>query len=199
MIRAPLHFVAAFSVLVAVGVGYVLWYGTVSAQSVRVADLQAQITAKKSSLVRAASIRAALGSLSNEEAATRQYFVSENTLVSFISSLQRQGQQLGGLVTVKSVSADTHGARPTLTLALTVDGTFDSVLRTVGAIEYAPYDIQVTGLSLQNQGKNAWEAALSITVGSVAGGVSGSAPAVQTTTPSPSSHSNAPSVSAQPK
>lgn len=197
MTRAPLHFAAAFSVFVAVGVGYVLWYGTVSAQSVRVADLQAQITAKKSSLTHAASIRATLGSLSNEEAATRQYFVSENTLVSFIGSLQKQGQILGGLVTVKSVSADTRGARPALTLSLTIDGVFDSVMRTIGSIEYAPYDIQVTSLSLQNQGKNAWEAALSVTVGSAPGVVSGSAPAPQAPAISPSSHSNAPPVSAQ--
>ncbi len=174
MSRTLLNFGIALAIFVASGTSYALSYGAVSTQSAHAADLAAQIAAKKSSLTRIASTKATVNSLQSEELAMQQYFVSENTIVNFIGALQGEGQKLGAAVTVDSVSANTQGARPTLTLSLTVDGTFDAVLRTVGAIEHAPYDITDSNFSLQNRGKGAWEARFTIVVGSIPGGVSAS-------------------------
>ena len=63
-------------------------------------------------------------------------------MVGFINGLEAQGQALGTTVSVLSVSAGT-GKQPTFMLSLTIEGTFDTVMRTVGVIEYAPYDISL--------------------------------------------------------
>lgn len=173
MNRALLHFALALTLFAIGSVGYVLWYGAVSAQSAQAASLAAQVAAKKSTLGRVAATKAAVTSLQGEEVAMEQYFVSEGTIVAFIGGLQEKGQKLGATVTVNSVSADTQGTRPTLTLSFTVDGSFDAVMRTVGSIEYAPYDLTTTGLSVQKNA-NGWEAQFTVVVGSVPGGVSAS-------------------------
>ncbi|MBU2103516.1 hypothetical protein KKD95_00690, partial [Patescibacteria group bacterium] len=53
------------------------------------------------------------------------------------------GKGLGATVSVASVSAETTTTRPHLKLSLKITGSFDSVLRTLGAIEYGPYDSQL--------------------------------------------------------
>lgn len=70
-------------------------------------------------------------------------------------------------MSVLSVSTSGTVAQPTLAFTLTVKGTFDAVMRTVGSIEYAPYDLSITALTIAQDDKNSWHADLKLSVGSV--------------------------------
>lgn len=153
-------------------VAYRLWYAMVSAKSAQAAELQNQIVAKESAVKQSIATRVILNTIATQQSSMQSYFVSESNIVGFISDLESQGQALGSTVTVRSVSTGTKGNNPTLVLALTVDGSFDSVMRTVGAIEYAPYDLTVSALSLSAVGKKSWHADMTIAVGSITGTVS---------------------------
>ena len=80
---------------------------------------------------------------------------------------------------VLSVSVDNSSKQTSLVLSLVVSGTFDAVMRTVGAIEFAPYDVLISKLSLANEEKNVWNANLEIVVGSVSANVESSTKSVE--------------------
>jgi hypothetical protein len=40
-------------------------------------------------------------------------------------------------------------------------------MRTVGAIEYSPYDLSVSGFSLNQDAENGWQATVGLVVGSI--------------------------------
>ncbi len=178
MKSALTQFVLAFALFVGTSIAYHFWYTTLSAKSAEAAGLQNQIVAKESAVQQSVATRAILNTVAGQEAVMRGYFVSESNIVGFISDLEARGQALGGTVTVRSVSAGTEGGHPTLELALTVQGSFDSVMRTVGAIEYVPYDLTVSSLSLGVAGKQVWHADMTVVVGSFTGSTGGAAPAV---------------------
>jgi hypothetical protein len=67
--------------------------------------------------------------------------------VPFLEQLTATGKYLGSNVNVVSVSASPSGAYEKLNLAVTITGSFNSVLRTIGAIEYGPYDTSISSLS----------------------------------------------------
>lgn len=142
------------------------WYAAVAEKSKAVADLQGQIAAKTTSLQRGTSARAALAEMANDEAVLQKYVVPGTGVVAFIEELQSQGNSLGSTVNVLSVSTGSVNTQPTLILALSVTGTFDAVIRTIGAIEYAPYKLSVSGLSLEQDGRNSWHATMDLIVGS---------------------------------
>ena len=146
--------------------GYFLWYSIISAKSNSVANLQNQIDTQTEAVSRAASARAAVAEIQSDENAVHDYFVPETGVVSFINNLETLGQSQGTDVSVLSVSAGT-GALPTLTFSLTVKGTFDAVMHTVGAIEYSPYDLSISEFSLTQDVGNGWQANLGLVVGSV--------------------------------
>jgi hypothetical protein len=147
--------------------GYGFLKSAVSHKSVTVAALAEQIEAQSVSAGRIAAARAALAELAGDEGLVQGYFVSPTGVVALIDALQSLGQALGTEVGIDSVSA--NASKTALALSLTIKGPFDAVMRTVGAIEYAPYDISVTGLSLSASGKDAWTANLTLLVGSAPG------------------------------
>ncbi len=168
--KSPLtHFILALTACTIVLVGYGFWYAAVSAKSAAVASLQDQISTKTETISRMAAARATLAELSGDEAVVQGYFVPETGVVAFIDSLESRGQAQGAGVSVLSVSTSGTTAQPALTLLLTVTGTFDAVMRTIGAIEYAPYDISIATLSVgKGDAKDSWRADLKLLVGSVA-------------------------------
>ncbi|HUY05545.1 MAG TPA: hypothetical protein VMV62_02420 [Candidatus Paceibacterota bacterium] len=170
------HFLIALAVAAAALAGYGVWYAAVSAKSAEVADIQGQIDAATENASRIAAARAALAEVAGDEAKVQAYFVSEAGIVAFINSLESLGLSQKAAVSVLSVSAAGTPARPTLQLSLSVKGAFDAVMRTVGAIEYAPYDLSISTLSVGQDAKNSWHADLSLTVGSTP-------PAAATSTP----------------
>lgn len=163
-----IHFILALIICLATAAGYGVWYTIVSNKSNDVANLQNQITTESDTISRIASARVALAEIAGDEKAIQGYFVSETDVVAFINDLEQRGLAEKATVSVLSVSAGGPPARPTLLVALTIKGTFDSVMRAVGVIEYAPYAISISSLSVGEDAANAWHADVNLTVGSVA-------------------------------
>lgn len=161
-----LHLVSALIIVIAVFFGYGIWYSTIVDKSAVVASLQDQIVEKAETASRTASARVALAEIAGGGTSVQSYFVPETGVVAFIDGLEARGKEQGATVDVLSVSKSS-GAQPVFTLALAITGTFDAIMRTVGAIEYAPYDLSISTLSLGQDGKNGWNANLNLLVGSV--------------------------------
>ena len=161
------HLIFWLVIAVATGAGYWFWYNTVSNESVAVADLQNQINTKTEASVRVAAARTALAEISGDESLVQSYFVPQNGVVSFIDMLEGLAAAQNANMKVLSVSTGGTANQPTLLLTIGIDGTFDSVMRTVGAVEYAPYDVTVSKFAVSQTAKNAWHADLELIVGSV--------------------------------
>jgi len=161
--RAVVTFAASAGILF----GYWIWYGIVADKSSAVASLQDQITTKTETASRIASARVALSEIAGDEDIVRNYFISEDGVVAFINDLEAHGRAQGAEVSVLSVSTNTSSTSPSLLLSLSIKGPFSSVLRTVGTIEYAPYDLSIPELSVVQDVKNVWRADFKILVGSV--------------------------------
>jgi len=146
---------------------YATWYFAVSRKSGEVVGLQDKITAASESLGRIASARSALTKISDDEKEIQSYFVSESGIVTFIAGLEARGLAEGAAVSVLSVSKGDSNKLPTLLLTLTIKGKFDAVMRTIGTIEYAPYDISISTLTVGHDSADSWKADLGVTVGSV--------------------------------
>ncbi|MCX6787006.1 MAG: hypothetical protein NTY93_00550 [Candidatus Kaiserbacteria bacterium] len=160
------NLIIVFISVLAVLIGYGFWYAAVAAKSATVAGLQNQIATETETASRIATARAVITEIAGDEAVVQSYFVPETGVVRFISELEAQGQAQGATTSVLSVSTGT-GTQPTLLFSLSVKGTFDAVLRAVGVIEYMPYNLSVSGLSLTQDDKNSWNANLDLVVGSV--------------------------------
>lgn len=163
----PAQLVVALLALAAVLGGYGAWYRAVANKSNAVAMLENQIAARTETESRVASARAVLAEIAGDESTVQGYFVSETAVVDFITYLETRGASQKASVSVLSVSSGTDKVHPTLVLALTVKGAFDAVMRTVGAIEYAPYALSIATLSIAHEDKGVWHANLTLVVGSV--------------------------------
>ena len=131
------------------------------------AELQSQIDIKAETSKRVALARTALAEIVGDEVAIQRYFVPETGVVSFIDDLESRARGQTAAMKVLSVSVGKSVKQPTLIFAVTVRGTFDAVMRTVGAVEYAPYSISIAKLSLVKEEKSVWSANLELVVGSV--------------------------------
>lgn len=171
-----IHLALAFFTCVLALIGYWIWYGAIADKSADVAALQSRIDARTATINRLATTRAALAELSGDEMTVRSYFVPETGVVAFIDGLEVRGRTLGTSVKVESVSTGGTTAKPTLEFVLSVTGTFDNVMRTVGSIEFAPYAITVSRLAIEQVAKNTWRADLKLLIGS-------RAPSASTPTP----------------
>lgn len=161
--KSPLtHFLTALIFLVAVISCYSVWYGAISQKSNQVANLENQIVAVSENVGRIALARAALSEIEGDEASMQNYFVSESSAVSFINELETLGLSQKAIVTVLSVAKGGVSSHPTLVLALSIKGSFDAVMRTVGAIEYVPYAVSISTLSVGQDMKDTWHANLNL-------------------------------------
>lgn len=158
--------VAALLALGALG-GYVLWYKVIAAESGRAVLLDREIRAHSADASRTGALKATLAEIENDEALVQGYFVSEANVAAFVDDLEARGRALGAVVDTTSVAnADTpeHSA---IAVALIITGSFDAVLRTIGSIEYAPYDLMVSSLVFtRDVPKPGWRADLKLVVGS---------------------------------
>lgn len=160
-------FIVALVMLALSLAGYAAFRVFVTRESVAVATLSAQVGAKSDESTRVAAARAALSQLAGEEAAVHAYFVPQSGIVSFVDDLQSRGSALGTTVAITSISAASGSQRPTLIVSADVTGPFDAVMRTLGSIEEAPYDVTVTGVSVTLTTKGTWAAHIDLSVGSV--------------------------------
>lgn len=160
------HFVFALIIAILASRLFGIWYATISNMSAAAAQVQNQIAGANENVQRIASARAALTEIAGDEASVRSHFVSEEGVVAFVNDLEARGHAQGVTVSVRSVSKDTVSSGPVLLVALSLEGTFDAVMRTIGAIEYAPYAVSVSALSVEQGAADAWHADLNLTVGS---------------------------------
>lgn len=166
--KSPLsHLIVACIACIGAVVGYGYWYAAVGAKSIAVANLENKVATRGATANRIASSRASLAEIAGDEATIQNYFVSETGVVAFIDSLQSRGKALGAAVDVLSVSSASTTAVPSLVFSLSVTGPFSAVMSTVGAIEYAPYDLTISAFSL-TKAKDTWRTTLSLLVGSAA-------------------------------
>lgn len=161
------HMIIWISVCVVVLVGYGFWYSTVAGKSAAVADLQKQIDSKIEIAGRIAAARTALAEIADDESSVQSYFVSETEVVPFIDDTEKRAHAQTAEMKVLSVSVGSDAKQPTLILSVRIRGTFDSVMRTVGAIEYSPYDLSLSKISVGKEAKNVWNADVELVVGSV--------------------------------
>lgn len=126
---------------------YAVWYAAVARHAAEAAALRVEQLERSAAGGRAAQARRALESLEGEEARVYAHLVSPDDIVPFLESLESVGEGLGTQVDVVSVGGAPAGAGR-ITLSLRVTGTFEAVMRTLGAIEYQPYDVRLSSLTL---------------------------------------------------
>jgi hypothetical protein len=149
MTRNITQFFVAIAILVAALLAYGFAYHVLGTVSATVTALANEVAAKKENASAAALAEEELERVTFEEDQIRAYFVVTDDIVSFLEGLQAKGKSLSTNVTVVSVSANPV-PRPHLDLVLRIEGTFDAVARSIGAIEYSPYDLVVTNLTLDS-------------------------------------------------
>ncbi len=159
---------ASLFLVLAIG-AYLFCYSLLGKSSAEAARLAGELRTKSQDSLKIAAAKTALGSLVADEARVREYLVPTNEIVPFLESLERTGRGFGATVEVVSVSADTAKERGNIKLSLRIAGPFDSVLRTLGAIEYGAYDSRLTGLVLDTSPSDdaapAWSAAATFDIG----------------------------------
>lgn len=161
------HFIFALLLGVVVSISYGFLYFTISQKSNEVANLQNQIMVESENVSRIASARSALAEIAGDEANVQSYFVSEANVVPFINDLEARGLREKATAAVLSVSKGGSSSESSLLLAVSLKGTFDAIMRTIGVIEYAPYDVSISTLSIEQDAKNSWHADLTLSVGTV--------------------------------
>ncbi len=148
---------------------YGAWYAHVGQESALAVSLAAQIEEANQKSIKAEEAKQQLEKAASDEAAIKGYFVSTSDVVSFLESLQSTGASYGTKVEVVSVSSVPSKPHAQLQLSLSITGSFDAVERTLGAIEYQPYDTVVQNLTLdtpaQATGAAQWTAAATLLVG----------------------------------
>jgi hypothetical protein len=113
----------------------------------------------------AAKARDALASLGSDEAAINAHFVSIDDIAIYLAYLEVTGRSNKATVDIASV-ADKPSADGRVPVTLRIAGTFDSVMRTIGAMEYGPYDTRIVNVNVNAVPEgNIWTASLNISVG----------------------------------
>ena len=175
MSKPTIHLVIAAVLLVAAIGAYGVWFIVVDTENAKARSLATELATKSQDAGRIAEAKEALAALSIDEAAVASHFVSANDIVPFLGGLESTGAALGSDVEVVSVGGDgAKSGQGHLNLSVRITGTFDAVMRTLGAFEYGPYDIVLTNLTFDG-GDSKWSAAATFSVGT--GLVASSTPA----------------------
>lgn len=166
------HALVMLGVFLAALAAYSAWYAYVGKESASALSLANDIQAKQQSAARVQESKTALDRALSDEASIKGYFVNTSDVVPFLESLQNTGAKFGAKVEVVSVSSEPAKPHAVLALSLSITGPFDSVMRTLGAIEYQPYDTTTTNLTLDTTdgAKGAarqWTAAVTVRVGTI--------------------------------
>lgn len=182
MNRKPLINLALAALVFIIVLGtYALWYSSVELRSQEAATLAEEIRQRGEVGGRTALARKALEDLAVDEASVYRFFVSDDEIVPFLESLERTGVGLGSEIKVVSVRLEGEGADARIALAVSITGSFDAVLRTLGAIEYQAYDTRLSTLTLNTTGMGVWTAAANIAVAALPQAATTSAQTATTT------------------
>lgn len=142
------------------GVGY--WYYSITTMSTRLAGVEEELRTQRT---QASGMPSDATRLASEEAFVAQYFVHEDNVPAFINVLEARVRAQGAQISIASVAKGGTGPETALALAVTVTGTFEQVMRTVGAIEYLPYATKLTSVNVVYDPANKWRADVKLSVG----------------------------------
>jgi secreted Zn-dependent insulinase-like peptidase len=90
-----------------------------------------------------------------QEAEVFSHFAQSNDIVTFLTYVETRGQAYDATVSVASVS-DT-AATGNITLALTIQGSFSAVMKTLAALEYGSYALSAQTITLEKRTEGPWE------------------------------------------
>jgi hypothetical protein len=153
--------VAVLIVLIALGgVGY--WYYTITVMSTRLAKVEEESRSQKTQTPNTATDASRLVA---DEATIEQYFVGEDNVPAFVNVLEARVRARGATISIASLSKSGAGLETTLALAVTVTGTFEQVMQTVGAIEHLPYATKLTSVNVVRDLASKWRADVKLSVG----------------------------------
>lgn len=158
------HLIFAIVAFIAILAGYIFWYSIITSMSINVTTLQNKIDSKTEMINRMSTTQATIAEIADDEAVVQNRFISEDGIVAFINDLENKGRTLGSSVNVLSVSKGDSHDKTAFTFSISIKGTFDIVMRTVGAIEYAPYAISITALSVGQDNDGNWNANMKLFV-----------------------------------
>ncbi len=164
------HVLLALLLLAAAFGAYGLSYHIVDQKTADAAAAQSEIESKALEAAQDRQAQNQLAGLEADEAQVSSYFVQTRDVVPFLTAIEATGHTFGTKVSVVSVSDAPGTPHGHLTISVSVTGPFDSVLRTVGALEYAPYDISLSNLTLDTTDASKgsasdWSAAATFVVG----------------------------------
>lgn len=157
--------IIALIAFAALSAGYVFLFQTVTAKSVELAALNASIEAHARSESRNDLTQATLAEIAAQEALIQRYLVPAVQAESFVSDLEARArsqevsvQRLSGV----SANADTH----TISFSLALEGSFSSVMRAIGSLEYAPFELAASQVSISYKDSDKWRAEVSFAAAS---------------------------------
>lgn len=169
--KSFIHTLIAGAILLVALIAYVLWFLTVDGLGKEVSQIESEIVTRANESDRVMEARTALSALATNESRLRGYFVNTDEVVSFLERVTATGRAVGAEVDVVHVQAETETAsRGRMTLALRITGSFDAVVRTIGAIENGPFDSALTNVSLDAKpsltgGEDTWTASATFAIG----------------------------------
>lgn len=138
-----IHLILASVLTLSMVGAYLFWYKAVDKARGESAVLAENIRTQSQESAKVDAAKVALESLAEDEASIRGYLVKEEEIVPFLERLEETGAGLGATIDVVSVSTETRAERNRIMLSVKIEGSFDAVLRTLGSIEYGPYDSSV--------------------------------------------------------
>lgn len=98
--------------------------------------------------------------LTRDEGDILSRMVRTDDIVPFLSYVESRGQEYGVLVEVVSVSdASTDGV---VTLAVTLEGSFAGVVKTLGTLEYGAYALTTRSATFEAGENGTWQARISM-------------------------------------
>lgn len=89
----------------------------------------------------------------DENKVVDSYFVSPDSIDSFVSSLEKDSNSFGNRTSVSSVEFIKNDKK-TINIGLSIEGTFVSVMKSIKMVEYMPHLVNIKSISLNANYKN---------------------------------------------
>jgi hypothetical protein len=156
------HLILAVALLLIAGGAYAFWFFETRHAAETASGYASEILLKTREHERAGSSKALLPEIEAEEARSASRFVPAEEIVPFLEEIEELGSSLGATVSVVSVGDPGEDKR--IRLALSIQGSFDAVMRTVGVMEQGRRASAVPSLTLDTNDDGTWTAAVTLIV-----------------------------------
>jgi hypothetical protein len=129
-------------------VGYVLGFIFLKNKSQDVANREASISSQINQIEQSLDDKKQSESVSKISTAINQHFLKSSEVPSFLSSLEEIGGRTGSIININSVDESGSGNDSSLNLAISANGSYQAIYRTLIELENLPYLSSITNLSL---------------------------------------------------